>query len=262
MYGIDNSRVWRWLVTLAVIGVGLFAIGSAAVQGTADAAGNAAIPVAYLPLARNAYRRLGNGGFELGLSSWDTQRGPFSGHGTGLPVSAASYQGDSRGLLGTSGNLAAGSIAVGYGSLAQTLTVQQRYVRFDYWVFSYDRAKGEARYYDTLEVSVNRPPTQIPDAERDVRGCGGTLLNPTGTITVGQDGLVLCGGRPGTGGQGTLWDTGGWKSVTLDLGAFQGRNVTLYFTVWSREYEAPFWDDKAWFNTWAYVDNVQAGASP
>lgn len=262
MYGLDNNRVWRSLVIFVVIAFGLLAIGSAALQGTAAAGGNAAAPVAYLPLARNAYRRLGNGSFELGLSSWDTQRGPFSGHGAGLPTSAATYQGGSRGLLGTSGNLAAGSIPVGYGALAQTVTVQQRYVRFDYWVFSYDRAKGETRYYDTFEVSVNRAPTQIPDAERDVRGCAGTWLNPSGTITVGQDGLVMCGGRPGTAGQGTLWDSGGWKSVTLDLGAFQGRNVTLYFTLWSREYEAPFRDDKAWFNTWAYVDNVQAADNP
>ena len=262
MYRIDSSRVWHWLVTLVLIGAGLSGIGSAALHGAANAAGNAAAPVAYVPLARNAYRRLGNGGFELGLSSWDTPRGPFSGHGSGLPVSTATFQAGQRGLLGTSGNLAAGSIGVGYGALSQTLTVQQRYVRFDYWVFSYDRARGETRYYDTFEVSVNRPPAQIPDAERDVRGCAGTLLNPSGTITVGQDGLVLCGGRPGTGGQGTLWDTGGWKSVTLDLGAFQGRNVTLYFTLWSREYEAPFWDNRAWFNTWVYVDNVEMRDSP
>jgi hypothetical protein len=251
MSRIRGDGLKRWWVTLALLG-GLCAV----------AAADVANPVAYLPLTRTAYRRLANGGFELGLSGWDMQRGPFSSYGSGLPGSAVTFDGGERGLLGTSGNLPPGSIGVGYGSLSQTFTMQQRYVRFDYWVYSYDRAKGETRYYDTFEVSVNRSPTQIPDGERDARGCEGTLLNPEGIITVGQDGLVLCGGRPGTSGQGTPWDTGGWKSVTLDLGAFQGRNVTLYFALWSREYDAPFRDDQAWFNTWVYVDNVRVVDSP
>jgi len=257
----SSNALGRWLMILIVI-AGLLGLGAAVVQGGQNTDSSAANPVAYLPMTRNAYRRLGNGSFGSGLSSWNAQRGPFSGHGTGLPTSAATFQDNPRGLLGTSGNLGPGSIGVGYGSLAQTLTVQQRYLRFDYWVFSYDRAKGETRYYDTFEVSVNRAPAQIPDGERDALGCEGTLLNPEGIITVGQDGLVLCGGRPGATGQGTPWDTGEWKSVTLDLGAFRGRNVTLYFTVWSREYEAPYRDDQAWFNTWVYVDNVRAVESP
>jgi hypothetical protein len=130
-------------------------------------------------------------------------------------------------------------------------------VRLQYWVFSYDIARGAQRYFDTFEVSVNRPPDQISTAERDSRGCANTMLNPEGILTVSEDGLVFCGGQPGASGQGTLWDTQMWKTVTLDLSAFRGTNVTLYFTIWSREYESPFYNDQGWFNTWAYVDNVQ-----
>ena len=241
--------------------------GAASIQGTAGAApvgaaDHAELARVYLPLTWRSYRRLANGDFESGLSGWEVRRGPFSAHGSGLPATAANFQSGNRGLLGTSGNLAAGSILVGHGTIVQTFTLETRYVRLEYWVSSYDKAKGEARYFDTFEVSVNRSPEQISDGERDARGCASTLLNPTGTLTVGQDGLVFCGGRPGAAGQGTLWDTGGWKAVTLDLGAFRGRNVTLYFSVWSREYEGSFRDDHAWFNTWAYVDNVRPSDTP
>jgi hypothetical protein len=75
-------------------------------------------------------------------------------------------------------------------------------------------------------------------------------------LFVSGAGLVFCGGRPGN-AAGTRWDTGGWRTVTLDLNAFQGQNVTLYLTLWSREYDAPYYNDRAWFNTWAYVDHVQ-----
>jgi hypothetical protein len=89
--------------------------------------------------------------------------------------------------------------------------------------------------------------------------CGGraceTAPRATDKIVSGA-GLVFCGGSPGA-SVGTQWGTGGWKAVTLDLNAFQGQNVILYLTLWSREYEEPYYDDRAWFNTWAYVDNVR-----
>jgi len=212
--------------------------------------------IIHLPIVRRNYRRFVIGDFEHELSGWDTTRGPFSGHGSGLPQSVIMFDGGNRALLG---QLSASNdaIPVGYGTIAQTFTLDKRYVRLQYWVFSYDRAKGEERYFDTFEVSVNRAPHQISDGERDTRGCASTVLNPEGTLTVSEDGLVFCGGGPGTTGQGTLWDTQRWKTVTLDLTAYQGTNVTLYLTIWSREYEWPYYDDHGWFNTWAYVDNVQ-----
>jgi hypothetical protein len=211
---------------------------------------------AYLPILARNYRLFVNGSFEDGLTGWDTGRGPFSGHGSGLPQSVVVFREDYRALLAEEGDLAPGSIPVGYGYIAQTFTVDRPYVQLQYWVFSHDIAKGDGYYYDTFEVSLNRSPSQILDSERESRGCASTALNPEGTLTVSGDGLVFCGGRPGT-SAGTLWDTGGWKTVTLDLSAFQGTNVTLYLAIWSREYGSPDWDDRAWFNTWTYVDNVQ-----
>jgi hypothetical protein len=166
----------------------------------------------YLPMVARSYRILVNGDFEQGLSGWDAIRGPFGGHGSGLPQSVLVFDGGKRALLGTAGNLP--------------------------------------------PDSVNRPPNQVSDQERDSAGCATSALNPEGMLAVSADGLAFCGGADRS-SQGTRWDTGGWKTVTLDLSAFQGGNVKLYFTIWSREYGAPYYDDRGWFNTWAYVDNVQ-----
>ncbi len=211
----------------------------------------------YLPAAWRSYRQWVNGDFQGGLAGWELARGPFSGHGGGLPVDVSKRNGENRALLLGAPAARDDAIPVGYGMAFQRFTLEHRYVHLRYWVSSYDIARGTQRYYDTFEVSVNRAPDQISDNDRDRQGCASTALNPGGTLVVASDGLVFCAGRPGTSGQGTLWDMQGWRDVTLDLAAFRGTNVTLHFTVWSREYDSPFRDDRGWFNTWAYVDNVR-----
>jgi hypothetical protein len=212
----------------------------------------------YLPLVVNNYYRLANGDFEDGLNGWTTGRGPFSGHGTGMPQSAVLYAGSQQALLG---DWAApnGAINVGYGYVAQTFVVEEQYLRLQYRVFSYDIVKSNAsgRYFDTFEVSIDKPPSQITDGERDSRGCTTTNLNPTGTLVVPAGGaLAFCGGRAGPSSVvGTQWDSGS-RTVTLDMSAYQGKSVTLYVSIWSREYESAYYNDQGWFNTWAYVDNV------
>ncbi len=211
----------------------------------------------HLPLAFRKHGVFANGGFEEGLRAWTAGRGPFDGHGSGLTQKVVSFNGGQRALLGQEGDLTEGTIPVGYGTLSQTWTVKQRYLHLEYWVFSYDNAKTDRGYFDTFEVSINRPPANVSNSERNAQGCDeGARLNPGGTLVVSGAGLVFCGGSPGA-SAGTQWDTGGWKAVTLDLNAFQGQNVILYLTLWSREYEEPYYDDRAWFNTWAYVDNVR-----
>jgi hypothetical protein len=211
----------------------------------------------WLPIAFQERNMFANGDFNEGLRAWTAGRGPFNGRGSGLTQSVVLFNGDVRALLGQEGNLAPGTIPVGYGTLSQTWTADQRYVSLDYWVVSYDNAKTDRGYFDTFEVSINRPPADISNAERNDKGCDESArLNPGGTLFVSGAGLVFCGGHPGSSG-GTRWDTGGWRTVTLDLSAFQGQNVTLYLTIWSREYDAPYYNDRAWFNTWAYVDHVQ-----
>ncbi|MBN1178051.1 MAG: hypothetical protein JXD18_02495 [Anaerolineae bacterium] len=212
----------------------------------------------FLPLAVRDYRPLANGDFEAGLAGWQTGRGPFAGHGSGMPQTAVRFDGSQRALLGDPA-AANGAIRVGYGYVAQTFTVDAPLLQLQYRVLSYDIVKGDTHYYDTFEVSVDRPPDQVTDAQRDARGCTSTALNPSGTRVVTDAGLVFCGGRAGTSADvGTVWDLG-WRTVTLDLSAFEGQNVTLYFAIWSREYNAAFYNDQAWYNTWAYVDNVTLG---
>jgi hypothetical protein len=211
----------------------------------------------HLPQIVRNYRRLFNPDFESGLSGWNTGRGPFDGHGSGMPQSVVPFEGSQRALLGEP-DAENGQIHVGYGHVAQTFTVDRPYLQFEYRVISYDIVRGTEtqRYFDNFEVSVNRPPDQIPDSERDAKGCASTVLNPEGTLIVAENGLVLCGGRSGDPSDtGTGWDSG-WKTVKLDLSAFHGESITLYLSIWSREYTSPYYDDRGWYNTWAYVDNL------
>jgi hypothetical protein len=245
-------------------GTGLVGAPAAAADSVADADDQpfTVVMTVHLPLVARKYRPFVNGDFGDGLMGWETGRGPFDGHGSGLPHSVVDFDGGQRALLGDP-DASDYYIPVGYGTLSQTFTLNKRYLRLQYWVSSYDIARGDERYYDTFEVSINRPPAHISDAERDNRDCDtGTGLNPEGTVTVSGDGLAFCGGRPGTTGVGTPWDTGGWKTVALDLNAFQGTNVTLCLAIWSREDDPRYYNDHAWFNTWAYVDNVQPANSP
>lgn len=208
---------------------------------------------AYLPFVMREYARLVNGDFERGLTGWVPARGPFEGHGTGMPqegLNGYAWLGDPE---GTANNL----LHVGYGSISQRLTVIKPYLRFRYRVLSYDIARRhDGQFYDTFEVSVDVSPEDIGDAERSAV-CGvDATLNPERTLDVTAPGLVFCGGQPKDFGAGEeKWDSG-WKTVLLDLSAFQARNVTLYLTIWSREYQSENLEDKAWWHTWAYVDDI------
>jgi hypothetical protein len=213
----------------------------------------------YMPLVMRNYGALINGGFEQGLNGWEMEQGPFQASGSGLPVNAVALSAGHAALLGLT-NVTNDAIPVGYGTLYQSFIVGERYLRLRYWVYSYDVAYSTGRYRDTFEVSVNRSLVYVSDAERNVRGCSGAMLNPQGVLTVPADGLVFCAGQPGSSG-GLLWDTGGWRTVTLDLNAYRGQWITLAMAIWSREYDPPFTSDRAWYNTWAYVDDVHFTSS-
>jgi hypothetical protein len=209
----------------------------------------------YLPFVLRAYRPFNNGTFDGGLTGWSSGRGPFSGHGGGLDSGTVVLGGNRRALLGDPA-AANGAIRVGYGYIAQTFSVDRPHLQIQYRVVSYDIVYGKDGYYDTFEVSLNRAPSQITNAQRNSRGCADTVLNPTGTLVVPGDGLAFCAGRSGSSSDtGTEWDSG-WRTVTLDLSAFQGESVTLYLSQWSREYKSPYYNDQGWYNTWAYVDNL------
>jgi len=167
-------------------------------------------------------------------------------------------------LLGSPG-ARDGEIGVGYGVFWQAFTVDERYLRITYRVVTTDRVwNGELdRYLDTFEVSLNTSPQDVDDDDRRRVGCNTEAedgVNLTGTIVVTK-GLAFCGGHAGPASVvGTLYDTL-WRTVTLDLQSFQDdkdKNVTLYLAVWNREYQAPYYNDQGWYNTWAYVDYVES----
>lgn len=222
----------------------------------------------FLPVVLKNYtppKALNNGDFQSGdLSGWDYGPGTFEGHGSGLPQGVTSIGGgEYAALLGNKaydGNAHNGTIPVGYGAIAQSFTVITRYVQIKYHVSTYDfvRSAKTGRYFDTFEVSLNASSAEINDSERNAKGCASTILNPTGVLVPGE-GLVLCGGHNGTEG-GSLHDLG-WKTVHLDMAAYQGERITLYFTVWNREYVAPDWDDKGYFNTWVELNDISMKAS-
>ncbi len=213
----------------------------------------------YFPLVMRSYGGLINGDFEQGLNGWETEQGPFQLSGSGPPVGTAALSSGYAALLGLT-DAANGTIPVGYGMLYQRFVVRDRYLRFRYWVYSYDVAYSNGRYRDTFEVSINRSLAHVSDGERSTRGCSGAALNPLGILAVVGDGLVFCAGQPGASG-GVLWDTGGWRTVTLDLNPYLGQWITFAVAIWSREYELSYTSDQAWYNTWAYVDDVRFTSS-
>ena len=149
-------------------------------------------------------------------------------------------------------NFTDGSIPVGYGYIAKTFTVDKNSLAFQYHLITFDVALAQGGYFDTFEVSINQKPDQITDAQRNAAGCGTPDAAPASVI-VTTPGLAFCTG--GTGEGGTQKDYG-IKNLSLNLSAFKGENVTVYFAIWSREYDAKYYDNHAFYNTWVTVDNV------
>jgi hypothetical protein len=215
-----------------------------------------------LPLVQRNYRPFVNGDFEQGWLGWAQGQGPFNGHGAGVLPSIASFEGSNRALLGSPAfDGQDGSIPVGYAYMAQELTVPSGapILTVTYRVRTFDTVLGPSTndYFDTFEVSINKAPSMVTDDERDSTtvGCQGSALNPDNvTRAPVGDGLVLCGGAPSRSTH-ELWDSG-WRTVRLNLAAFAGANITLYFANWGREYRSQFLDDHGYFNTYGYVDNI------
>jgi len=222
---------------------------------TAQVVVNSKQVLVYLPGVEKNYAPLTNGDFSEGFSGWEQGKGPFvaaSGtHGSGLPQSIISVNGNNAALLGDP-NFTDGSIPVGYGYIAKTFTVDKNSLAFQYHLITFDVALAQGGYFDTFEVSVNQKPDQITDAQRNAAGCVTPDAAPA-SINVTTPGLAFCTG--GTGEGGTQKDYG-IKNLSLNLSAFKGENVTVYFAIWSREYDAKYYDNHAFYNTWVTVDNV------
>ena len=217
----------------------------------------------YLPIIMQP---LINGDFERDWLNWTHGQGPFLVHGSGLSQTIALFEGSHRALLGSPeyDNKNA-HIPVGYAFMSRVITVpgSMPVLVFSYRVHSLDTSLGTAKaeYFDTFEVSIDKSPGQITRAERDgANGCSGAALNPDNvTRTPTTSGLIVCGGAPQ--GNTSEWDSG-WRTVRINLAAFANSAVTLYWAAWSREYDPPWYDDSAYYNTYSYVDDVMLTAGP
>ena len=95
------------------------------------------------------------------------------------------------------------------------------------------------------ERAQNAPPA---DARRKLL-CRDLLGQPDAS----QAGLVLCDGSPANATQSNPPARIGPKEVTLDLGVFEGQEITLYLANFNRV--------DGWYNTWTYVSEVMFDGS-
>ena len=204
-----------------------------------------------LPVLYSNFQPFRNGQFSDGWNGWSWFKGGFNGNGTGGPLAVGSQPA----LLGDP-NLLNGQVPVGYGALSQGFTVEKPYldVQFDFATHDIGLG-GDNQYFDTFEISINLPPAQVTDAQRAQVGCH-TPSSSTQTVNVAAAGLVYCAG--GNGSVGTLVDFG-LSSLRLNLQNFTGQNVTVYLALWQREYNAPYTQDRGYYNTWVTIHSVLPG---
>jgi len=230
----------------------------------------------YLTATTSAYIYfpLLNGDFEIPtLAHWTGHQGTFDGHGSGLPQFAVVGEiTDTLVAQIGSPEFRDANIPIGHGSLQQSFTVLERYLQIWYRVFTHDVVKGvraetQDYYFDSFEVSINVPPDQISNEERNRKGCSDktAILNPHNrALTIIENGLAFCGGYQNQYHDNinpALQDLG-WRRVHLDLLAFQGSELTLYLTLWSREDDMVRLDDTAYFNTWVLIDGIALTNQP
>jgi len=143
-----------------------------------------------------------------------------------------------------------------YGAIWQTFSVPPAAqvpnpeITLSYRVFSHDRVydPGNGHYYDDFEVSIDVPPGQITNSQRNAQGCNESGSVPR-AISVTSPGLAFCDGNK----SGNLPPTDdpddtGWRTVTLRLDSLSGRAITLYLANWNRQ--------DRYRNTWTYIDNI------
>ncbi len=171
----------------------------------------------YLPLVLKTYHALCNGGFETGNFTCWKDEGELARSVQTRTVYAGSYSA----LLGNPDYACQGSVPVGTARIVQNFSVPScpdPLLRFNYWITSNDKL-NDAKW-DSFDIYVN-----------DTR--------------IVQDGntdweRASCDRQP--------WSSG-WRSSSHDLSAYAGQNISVSFNVVSRK--------DGWYNTWAYVDQVE-----
>lgn len=204
----------------------------------------------YLPVAVRNYVPFANGSFESGWIPW--QR---AGELNQSRTQAQAHEGQWSVMLGDSVYYNPGGVPVGSGRVWQTFSVPGNgnpKVTMWYRIYTHDVVWGveTGKYYDSFEVyinTVNWSEANNPDPGdpwRETR-CRDNLGVPDTSVS----GLVFCDGNPSDPSETNPAKDLGWRSVTLDLGQFKGQNIILYLAAFNRV--------DGWFNTWAYIDDIQ-----
>lgn len=221
-------------------------------------------PRIYLPLVFKNFKLLVNGDFKDGLAGWTASGGGFNVPGVGMRGSGAVPVAENgRAKLGfftgTDGNL-----KMGYSQVSQQFLVEKQYLQICYQVETYDAvfATKTGKYYDDLEVSINQPLQDVTLRDPQCRFLQSSnangILNPTTGITLtvpAGGGLVMCAGNPGGSPAHYVSPNGG--GLVIDLNGRLNSLITLYLGVWNREYQSPYYNDRAYYKTWALIDNIK-----
>ncbi|MDQ4075469.1 MAG: hypothetical protein M3220_04390 [Chloroflexota bacterium] len=174
----------------------------------------------YLPVVFSPLL-VNNGGFETGdFTGWVTV--PGSG---GFQLDVVEIGNDFAALLGNPSADCAGGAprngSVGFYQNVRIPSTANPILSFDYLVRSQD-----VSLFESLNVYI--------------RNTAGEPIEEV--LSVGNPGVAtMC--------SGPAWDSG-WRVETHSLAAYRGQVVQLYFELRST-------DDTAFFNTWAYVDDVE-----
>jgi len=190
------------------------------------------------PIVDQAYLVL-NGSFEQGASvpGWVVRENP-------LPLNVVTNvserprgstpppHGDYALLLGNPGYpCAADGVPLGYAGIEQTfhLPATAQRLRFRYVILSQDASTDDI--YDRFEVYIQ-----------------GTNMFFDGNMVSTGLGCENWWRVPGESNPRSSGQTSGWATATIDISAYTGQTVTIYFQNHSRL--------DGWYNTYTYIDDI------
>ena len=132
------------------------------------------------------------------------------------------------------------TVPVGYGAITQTITIPpladlaNPRLTFWYQVYSYDVVLGSdgVTLFDSLDVHI----LDLNDQELA---------------------LVVRDGDYGTWPKSVPLGTTGWKLASFSLVPYAGQTIQIRFQVWNRNDNPQFHNKLAYYNTWAYVDEIK-----
>ncbi len=173
----------------------------------------------HLPAIMKSYAPFCNGDFEQGTSCWS-----FGGMERHTVSTAMPHGGSQAALLGGDKSVYGcdGGVPQGSAWMEQTVTVPSTgnpALSFWYRLYSFDKTADRA-LVDSFEVKID-----------------GTIFFEDVLIWATDYGCNL-----------PAPNDRGWRQETIDLSSYKGQTVTLRFEVWNRR--------DAYYNTWAYVDDV------